>query len=98
MTPCNASSGQRQADAGLIQAGNPDLRRVLIELAHRLVCRGRGPWGKLAARLLAQGKRKNVAVAAVANRWVRWLYHQLKNPPAVTAAPGEIHPAQPATP
>lgn len=98
VTPCNASSGQRQADAGLIQAGNPDLRRVLIELAHRLVCRGRGPWGKLAARLLAQGKRKNVAVAAVANRWVRWLYHQLKNPPAVTAAPGEIHPAQPATP
>ena len=37
VTPRNASSGNRQADAGLIKAGNPHLRRVLIELAHRLI-------------------------------------------------------------
>ena len=35
VTPQNASSGNRQADAGLIPAGNPQLRRVLIELAKR---------------------------------------------------------------
>ena len=34
VTPRNASSGTRQADAGLIRAGNPELRTVLIELAH----------------------------------------------------------------
>jgi transposase len=36
VTPCNASSGQRQADAGLIQAGHDDLRAALIQLAKRL--------------------------------------------------------------
>jgi len=78
VTPRNASSGQRQADAGLIRAGNPQLRRVLIELAHRLVCRIEGRWSKLAARMLATGKKKNIVVAAVANRYVRWLYHQMQ--------------------
>jgi len=29
-------SGNSQADAGLIKAGNPELRGMLIELAHRL--------------------------------------------------------------
>ena len=43
VTPRNASSGAKQADAGLIRAGNPALRQVLIELAHRLVCRGNTP-------------------------------------------------------
>jgi transposase len=78
VTPRNASSGARQADAGLIKAGNPELRQVLIELAHRLICRQHAPWGKLAHQMLSRGKPKNVVVAAVANRWVRWLFHQLK--------------------
>ena len=37
LTPRNASSGQKQADAGLIKAGNPQLRTVLVEAAHRLM-------------------------------------------------------------
>lgn len=78
VTPRNASSGQRQADAGLIRAGNPGLRTVLVELAHRLVRQRRGRWSKLAYRLLNQGKPRNVVVAAVANRWVRWLYHEMQ--------------------
>jgi transposase len=78
VTPRNASSGQRQADAGLIKAGNPGLRQVLIELAHRLIHRLQGPWAELAAKLLKRGKAKNVVVAAVANRWIRWLYHQMQ--------------------
>jgi transposase len=78
VTPRNASSGARQADAGLIKAGNPELRTVLIELAHRLASRIRGRWFDLAAGMLARGKPKNVVVAAVANRWVRWLHHELQ--------------------
>lgn len=76
LSPRNASSGQKQADAGVIQAGNRELRRVLIETAHRLMrCDRR--WHELGARLKARGKPGNVAAVAVANRWVRWLYHQL---------------------
>lgn len=78
VTPRNASSGQRQADAGLIKAGNPDLRTVLIELGHRLIRQTSGPWTQLATGMLSRGKPKNVVVAAVANRWVRWLHHELR--------------------
>jgi transposase len=78
VTPRNASSGARQADAGLIRAGNPELRTVLVELAHRLI-RGLDPhWAKLAFDMLHRGKPKNVVIAAVANRWVRWLHHELR--------------------
>ena len=37
VTPRNASSGARQADAGVITAGNSELRDVLVELAQRLI-------------------------------------------------------------
>jgi transposase len=78
VTPRNASSGARQADAGLIRAGNPELRVVLVELAHRLI-RGLDPrWAQLAADMLKRGKPKNVVIAAIANRWVRWLHHELR--------------------
>src|SRR5581483_12423269 len=54
VTPRNASSGARQADAGLIRAGNPELRTGLVELAHRLI-RGLDPhWAKLAHGMLAR--------------------------------------------
>jgi transposase len=81
VTPRNASSGARQADAGLIKAGSPELRMVLIELAQRLVHRVRGRWFDLAASMLQRGKPKNVVIAAVANRFVRWLYYELKREP-----------------
>jgi len=77
VTPRNASSGNRQADAGMIKAGSSLLRSVIIETAHRLIHRIDSQWAKLASRLLLAGKPKNVAVAAVANRWVRWLHHQI---------------------
>ena len=77
LSPRNASSGQRQADAGLIQAGNPQLRAALIETAHRLV-RFDPRWADLGLRLRAAGKPTCVTIAAVANRWVRWLFHQVE--------------------
>jgi hypothetical protein len=30
--------------------------------------------------LLRRGKPRNVVVAAVANRWVRWLFHEAQRP------------------
>lgn len=77
VSPRNASSGTRQADAGLVKAGNPELRRVLTEAAHRLM-RQDDRWLAMSHRLQQQGKRKCVIVAAVANRWVRSLYHQFQ--------------------
>jgi transposase len=84
VTPRNASSGDKQADAGLIRAGNPQVRRVLIELAHRLINSLDERWGKLAGKLMQAGKKRNIVVCAIANRWIRWLFHQMQ-PGAVIA-------------
>lgn len=78
LSPRNVSSGERQADAGLIKAGNTQLRVVLIETAQRLLWQFDSHWAQLAVKLLRKGKPRNVVVAAVANRWVRWLYHQMQ--------------------
>ena len=83
LTPRNCSSGNKQADAGVIQAGNPQLRAVLVEAAHRLMhCDER--WMKLDQRLKARGKHTCLVVAAVANRYVRWLHHTMQ-PEALAA-------------
>ena len=75
LSPCNASTGKRQADAGLVRAGNRELRGVLIEAAHRLA--QHDPKWRALRDELRKRKPYNVALAAVANRWVRWLYHQM---------------------
>ncbi len=80
LSPRNASSGQRQADAGLIQAGNRQLRATLMEAAHRLI-RYDDPWKSFARKLLDRGKPKCVVVAAAANRWMRRLFHQMQPEP-----------------
>lgn len=77
LSPRNASSGERQADAGLVKAGSPSLRSVLIEAAHRLA-RHDPRWSSFAGGLRARGKRGSVVAAAVANRWVRWLFHEMR--------------------
>jgi transposase len=79
VTPKNVSSGKKQADGGLIQAGNLHLRTMLIETAHRLA-RYVPKWKTLKDRLKATGKPASVAAAAVANRWVRQLYWQMQVP------------------
>jgi transposase len=82
LSPKNASSGARQADAGLIRAANPQLRAVLIEAAHRLAHHD-PRWRALGQRLRGAGKPGSVVAAAVANRWVRWLFHQMQEVTAV---------------
>lgn len=96
VTPRNASSGARQADAGLIRAGNPDLRTVLIELAHRLMRQGDGIWACRALKMRSRGKPTNVVVAAIANRWVRAVFHTLRTVSSeATSAPARQKGAAP---
>jgi transposase len=76
LSPRNASSGMRQADAGLIPACNRQLRATLIEAAHRLK-RYQPRWRGLAEGLRQRGKPGSVIAAAVANRWIRGLFHDL---------------------
>ncbi len=77
LSPRNMSSGARQADAGLIGACDRTLRALLIEAAHRLIHYDKR-WRDFAGHLRAQGKHPCVIVAAVANRWMRGLWHELK--------------------
>jgi transposase len=77
LSPRNASSGARQADAGLVSGCNRELRAVLIEAAHRLA-RLDARWRALATAMKARGKAGSLVAAAVANRWVRGLYHTMK--------------------
>lgn len=79
LSPQNHSSADRQSDRGLVRAANPALRATLIEAAHRLIWREER-WKTLAADLQRRGRRKTEAVAAVANRWIRGLYHRMKDP------------------
>jgi transposase len=75
ITPCNASSGRRQADAGLTNRGNEELRAMLLQLAKRLPRRG-GHWREFHQRL-SRTKPANVVSAAIANRWLRRLFHEM---------------------
>jgi transposase len=78
LSPCNTSTGSRQADAGLIHGCNRLLRATLIQAGHRLM-RTEKRWGEFAQKMRNRGKPACVTVAAVANRWVRGLWHELKD-------------------
>ncbi len=80
LSPRNASSGERQADAGLIKAANTYLRTTLIEAAHRLA-RHDPEWNIRANKMRARGKPGSVVAAAVANRWIRRLFHDFAHQP-----------------
>jgi len=75
-SPRNASSGTKQADAGLIKAGNPILKTAIIEAAHRIK-RYDKYWHEFAQKLRKAGKKPSVIAAAVANRWLRRLHYTM---------------------
>jgi len=77
LSPRNASSGEKRSEGGLIKGCNKLLRSTLIQLAHRLA-RTEERWSKLAGSLRGRGKPACVAVSAVANRFVRGLWHRQK--------------------
>lgn len=76
VTPRNASSGERVADAGMVKAGDPLLKTTIILIAHRLR-RFNARWAAMDERLSAEGKPACVIIGAIANRWVRWLHHHM---------------------
>lgn len=78
MTPRNASSGKKVADAGLVDACNKLLRATIVQAAHRLI-RTIARWRELSQSLQQRGKPPCVIVAAVGNRWVRTLHHAMKD-------------------
>jgi transposase len=83
--PRNNSSAGKTTTGGLIKAGDDVLRQILIEAAHRLI--RYEPEGKaMADRLLANGKKKCVVVAAVANRWIRKLFYRMNAPVSIDDA------------
>jgi len=79
LSPCNASSGQRQADKGLIDACNKRLRGVLIQMAWSLTM-NHPRWKALAQSMRERGKPGSVISAAIANRFMRWLWHEMVKP------------------
>ena len=85
--PRNNSTAGNTTTGGLIKAGDEQLRQVLIEAAHRLI-RYNTEWKAMAERLKANGKKKCVIVAAVANRWIRWLFRQMVDPSHLTMSAG----------
>lgn len=85
LSPCNASSGNRTADAGLINGCNKLLRMTIVQAAHRLI-RTVERWRNLARSMEKRGKPACVIVAAVGNRWVRNLHQAMKSPTEGAAA------------
>lgn len=77
MSPCNASSGRKVADAGLIDGCNKLLRLTIVQAAHRLI-RTVERWTRLADSMRSRGKPACVIVGAVGNRWLRNLHHAMK--------------------
>ncbi len=77
MSPCNASSGNKVADAGLIDGCNKLLRLTIVQAAHRLI-RTTQRWGNLADAMRLRGKPACVIVGAVGNRWLRNLHQAMK--------------------
>jgi transposase len=85
--PRNNSRGGKATTGGIIKSGDDMLRGVLIESAHRLI-RYNEHWKAMAARLRANGKKTCVIIAAVANRWMRWLFRQMMDAQqSLTATP-----------
>jgi hypothetical protein len=64
----------------MIKAGDPQLKHVVIEAAHRLR-RYEPRWRELSESMAARGKPRCVIIGAIANRWMRKLYHQMKQLP-----------------
>lgn len=77
LSPKNASSGGREADGGLIKSSNKILRATAVQAAHRLI-RTSDRWGRLAESMRSRGKPACVIAAAVGNRWMRRMFHEMK--------------------
>lgn len=76
LAPVNDSTGGNDKQKGIGSACNGGLRRILIELSHRL-SRYVPRWSKMKKDLIKRGKSRAVATVAVANRWLRRLHYDM---------------------
>ena len=83
LSPRNSSTDGRPKTGGLIDSGNRELRAVLIQAAHRLSQYDKR-WHAFSEDLRANGKPGSLVAAAIANRWIRWLFYQMQ--PSTQAA------------
>lgn len=77
VSPCNRSSGEIVSDSGVIRSGNTLLKSCLTQGAISLI-RYDQAWRDFAQKLTARGKPNGVVICAVANRWIRRLFHEMK--------------------
>ena len=77
LSPCNRSSGNVVSQSGVIHAGNTVLKACIAQGVWTLI-RYDERWKSFAQSLLAKGKPKGVVASAVANRWIRKLFHEVK--------------------
>jgi transposase len=83
LSPRNDSSGEKQAQSGMIKAGDDLLKSTLMQAGHRLI-RHHQRWKSLAMTLKSKGKHSCAINAAIVNRWMRGLFHTLKETPGQT--------------
>jgi transposase len=96
LSPRNASSGERIADAGLIKASNKILRATVVQAAHRLI-RTAPRWHKLARSMRDRGKPACVVAGAIGNRWVRCLHYVMTRADDPATTPTMVISSAPAT-
>lgn len=82
LSPREHSSGDTRRLGPITKHGNGYLRRLLVQCAQTVVNhrnRRDDPLARLARRLLAQHKRRNVVIVAVANHLARIIYALIKH-------------------
>lgn len=89
LTPREHASGQQRRLGGISRRGNPYLRTLLVQGAQSVLnqCQRRDDALSQLARRLLMGKRRTVAVIAVANRLARIIYAVLKHQTPYRAHP-----------
>lgn len=91
ITPSEHSSGEKRRLGAITKRGNPYLRKLLVQCGQSVVnAAGRRDDAicRFAQRLLAQGKRRNTVIIAVANRLARIIYALFKHQTDYRPNPG----------
>jgi transposase len=91
ITPSEHSSGAKRRLGAITKRGNPYLRKLLVQCGQSVVNsvgRREDAICRFAQRLLAQGKRRNTVIVAVANRLARIIYAVLKHQTEYRPNPG----------
>lgn len=82
ITPSEHSSGEKRRLGAITKRGNPYLRKLLVQCAQSVLtasARRDDAICVFAKRLLAQHKRRNTVIVAIANRLARIIYAVIKH-------------------